>query len=165
MTFMHSPDRSIADYDVNSFYSPTAGYISRISQSEDKTRITYFLNVFDNHTQYLPIASNIVSQTRFRGGYVPAYEQHSLNNERVEHVLYSEKHGFEYKIYQITGMLTRRILVMAKPGELYKTGDRLGFILFGSRVDVEIPTKNISRLLVSQGDHVSEMQKIIELNN
>jgi len=164
LVFMYSPDR-IASYDYKHdlFYSPSAGYIKSITDDHENVHISMFLNVFDNHTQYFPVESLLLNSKKVNGLFEPAYQEHSINNEKVEHTLKSVHHGFTYKITQITGLLTRRILVLADKNTMYKTGSRLGFIMFGSRVDISVPKKNINKVLVSPHTHIGEMTQIIEI--
>lgn len=164
IVFMYSPDKlNSQNYNKNIFYSPSAGYIRSITQDEENIHISMFLNVFDNHTQYFPVESILVHSQKVNGLFEPAYQEHSINNQKVEHTIQSIHHGFIYKITQITGLLTRRILVLAKKDQVYKTGDRLGFIVFGSRVDISIPKSIVKEVLIAPNSHIQEMTKIIEL--
>ena len=165
LSFMYSPDMTNTIYFPNLFYSPSAGAVRSITQNNDKVVISLFLNIFDNHTQYIPVKSTFVSQIRVGGAFEPAFLEHSINNEQVETVLKSVDYQFEYKIEQITGLLTRRIknLLPASPTQLLP-GTRLGFIVLGSRVDITIPIANIRRILIKPGQHIGAMQQIIELN-
>jgi phosphatidylserine decarboxylase len=163
VVFMYSPSKIRSNYNQNIFYSPSAGFIKNITETDTNIHITLFLNVFDNHTQYFPIESVLLFSKRVHGVFEPAYREHSINNEKVEHTLQSVKHGFKYTITQITGLLTRRILVIAEKEKKYKAGSRLGFIMFGSRVDITIPKYNIRRILAKPQTHIQEMSEIIEL--
>ena len=53
--------------------------------------------------------------------------------------MFETKSGMKFKVKQIAGLVARRILCYMKNGEYYKRGDRLGFIRFGSRVDIILP--------------------------
>lgn len=164
--FMNSPDMSMSESEIdpNLFYSPCSGYIQSIKRDENNVNISLFLNVFDNHTQYIPIQSKLLDIKRYSGLFVPAYKEHSVNNSRVENLLYSTKHKFNYTITQITGILTRRIISFKNTSpQLLTPGERLGFIVLGSRVDIKIPTKNIKSILVKQNTHVNPMEPMISL--
>lgn len=161
--FLNSPDKrlvkDIIEQDV--FYSPTSGYVREITNDNTNTTISLFLNIFDNHTQYIPISSNVVTIETFSGLFVPAFLEHSINNSRVKTTLFNQDFNFQYTITQITGLLTRRIIHFLQKSDTTLTpGERLGFIVLGSRVDISIPNKNINKILVKQGDHVSCMDKM-----
>lgn len=161
--FLNSPDLKLQRFETNIFYSPTSGYVRSIENRGETTNISLFLNVFDNHTQYIPITSELRQSQKFSGLFLPAYNEHSVNNERVKHTLYSSEFDFEYTITQITGLLTRRILSLRQPKQnvvLYP-GERLGFIILGSRVDISIPTKNIDKLFINSDQHINALDTLL----
>ena len=164
--FFYSPDKQYTnvEYLANAIYSPSQGHVRSIEATDDYVKLSLFLNIFDNHTQYFPINSEVIEQNVYKGKFIPAYEEHSINNERVETLLKSTRYDFTYKVIQITGLLTRRIKSFVEPKTRYKVGERLGFIVLGSRVDIIIPSKNVSKVLVREGDHIDAMTQIIELN-
>ncbi len=166
LVFMYSPERTTTySYDTNIFYSPSAGYVQDISQDDTHVTLTLLLNIFDNHTQYFPMESILLESKKFNGGFDSAFTTHSINNEKIEHTLQSVKHGFKYTITQITGLLTRRILILAEQGRVYPPGNRLGFIVLGSRVDIRIPKVNIQQILIKPKSHIQEMTRLIELKS
>lgn len=162
--FLNSPDLKLTQFETNIFYAPTSGYIRFIKNDGKNTIISLFLNVFDNHTQYTPITSKLRNSQKFSGLFAPAYQEHSINNERIKHTLYNSEMDFEYTITQITGLLTRRILTFKTPeiGVLYP-GERLGFIVLGSRVDITIPSKNIDTFFIKSGQHISALDKMLQV--
>lgn len=163
--FMNSPDLSLTETKPNIFYAVSSGYVNWIRKDDTHTTISVFLNVFDNHTQYVPIKSELRKTESFSGTFVPAYREHSINNTRVKHTLYNETFDFEYNITQITGILTRRIISFnkPKPKKILHPGSRLGFIVLGSRVDISIPNKNIKDIFIKTNQHIQAMTPIIEL--
>lgn len=163
--FMYSPKIVIKNPDPNTFHSPTSGIIRSIDINQDYTTISLFLNIFDNHTQYIPIMSSLIDVKQINGLFLPAYEQHAINNTRVENTLYNSTFGFSYKITQITGFLTRRIFTLQKINTLLNTGDRLGFILLGSRVDITIPSIKIKNIVVKKNQHIKALEPLVILKN
>jgi phosphatidylserine decarboxylase len=166
LRFLNSPDKQIIKEKVESgvFYAPSSGYIREIVIDKENTHISLFLNIFDNHTQYIPITSSLLSIEQFSGLFLPAFSEHSLNNTRIKTTLYNPEFNFKYSITQITGLLTRRIINFLQTNEqqdILTPGERLGFIVLGSRVDIIIPSKNIQQILVTNGDHINAMQKIL----
>jgi phosphatidylserine decarboxylase len=161
--FLYSPDKQNIIYQKNIFYSPAAGFIKKIQQNNEILHISYFLNIFDNHTQYLPINSKIIKRERFNGLFEPAYEDHSINNERIVNTLHATEFNFNYTITQVTGVLTRRIYSLGDINTNYPVGERIGFILLGSRVDIHIPIKYIKNTLIQENSKVDVMTPILEL--
>jgi phosphatidylserine decarboxylase len=164
--FMSSPRKLLVNAKQNYFYSPSSGFIRYINTTTYKDHITIsmFLNIFDNHTQYIPVISYLKDIEHKYGTFERAYLEHSINNERVINTLYNPTYNFNYTITQITGLLTRRILSLQKTNDkLLNPGERLGFIMLGSRVDISIPKKNVKQILIKENMHISEMIPMIEL--
>lgn len=163
LRFMNSPDMFIKQPQSNIFYSPTSGYIKLIREDDTYIYISLFLNIFDNHTQYIPVDSILTNIKHYNGTFVPAYREHAINNTRVENTLSSTKYDFDYTITQITGIVTRRIISLQKINTVLKPGERLGFIMLGSRVDIKVPRKNVESILVKSNSHIQAMTPMFSL--
>lgn len=164
---LYSPDKQYKKYyDDNIVYCPSSGKIMSISVNRKKNtmRIAIFLNVYNNHTQYIPIESKIIDQKRIEGHYFPAYTIKSDHNEKLSTLLYNKKHDMYYKVYQMTGMIARRLKSLVKINHCYLPGDRLGFIFLGSRVDIELPLNNVKSILVKHNQHVTAMQPLVSIH-
>lgn len=161
--FSRTPNKKLDKVESNIFYSPSAGYIRDIYLEKDNLNISLFLNLFDNHTQYIPIKSTLFSSIKKNGAFLPAYKEHSINNEQIIHTLYNKEYDFYYNVTQITGILTRRIIVFAKNNTLLEPGDQLGLILLGSRVDISIPLSKVENVFVKKDTHIDAMEKILSL--
>jgi len=74
-------------------------------------------------------------------------------------VMFETESGKRYKIKQIAGLIARRILNYMEPENRVERGQRLGFIRFGSRVDIIVPED--FKIDVSLGDMVRGNQTII----
>lgn len=167
LQFMNSPTRLLENPKQNLFYSPASGYIQSIVYDKDHLSVSMFLNIFDNHTQYIPTSCYLTNIQHKPGTFEPAYLEHSINNEQIKNTLYNPIYNFEFTITQITGILTRRILSLQtiNPNILLQPGQRLGFIILGSRVDIRIPLKNIKQVLVQSNTHISEMTPLFVLQS
>lgn len=163
--FLRSPERSYHNYEKGYVYSPCDGKILEIGEKDEFIRIVYYLNFFDNHTQYFPIESIVLKKNRYHGKNYKAYSINSDKNSNVESILYNIDNKMTYKLTQRTGIIARRILHYAKPDvcKKYKTGEKLGFIIFGSRVDIDIPKNMIEEIFVKPGDKIKGIVKIIKL--
>jgi phosphatidylserine decarboxylase len=104
-----------------------------------RTRISVFLNVFDVHVQRSP-ADGTVDATEYRPGLFvnAALDKASSDNERMSLRL-ELPGGGDLAVVQIAGLVARRIVCDAKPGDALRAGQRYGLIRFGSRVDVYLP--------------------------
>ncbi len=111
---------------------------------EARVRISIFLNVFDVHVNRSP-ADGTVTQALYRPGKFinAARDKASVDNERMALVLtLADTHpwaGQTLGVVQIAGLIARRIVCTARPGDKLRAGERYGIIRFGSRVDVYLP--------------------------
>jgi phosphatidylserine decarboxylase len=139
--------------------SPADGKIVSIkSESPASTRISIFLNIFDVHVNRSPIAGKIM-EVRYQPGQflVASREEASAQNEQNTVVVQDEKTEVIFK--QIAGLIARRIICYKKPGDQVATGERIGLIKFGSRVDVFLgPEWNVN---VRTGERVKAGSSVL----
>jgi len=120
---------------------------------EERLKISVFMNVFNVHSNRAPIAGRVVDVQYVPGAFLnAAVDKASEHNERCAMVI-EDAQGRKLTCIQIAGLVARRILCYAKPGDALLRGARYGFIRFGSRVDVYCPLG--VQALVSVGDKVS----------
>jgi phosphatidylserine decarboxylase len=101
-------------------------------------RISIFMSVFDCHVNRTPVTGRIAKIAYKPGIFVNAdLDKASEDNERNSFIIDT----FEGRIgvVQIAGLIARRIVCFVREGEQVGTGDRIGLIRFGSRVDVYLP--------------------------
>lgn len=104
----------------------------------DKLKISVFMNVFNVHANRAPVAGEVVHSERFPGSFFnAALDKASHENER--HLIAIDTPDGRVVAVQIAGLLARRVLCYVKKGEAIVSGQRYGFIRFGSRVDVYLP--------------------------
>ena len=107
----------------------------------------------------VPVDGVVTQVDYFRGSFVnAALQKASLENERNA-VSVRLNDGTDITFIQIAGLVARRILCYAKPGDTLHRGQRYGFIRFGSRVDVYLPLT--ATVKVSIGDKVSATETIL----
>jgi phosphatidylserine decarboxylase len=153
--FYRYPSPIIRQNNYDSVYSPAYGTIVNIEYiPENKLLISTFLSPLDVHYQFYPI-SGIVTNIKYdkTGKYNLAYElTKSRYNEKYITTI-SNKNG-DFVIYQIAGYFVRRIISYSKLNETVESGEPLGLIHFGSRVDLIVPNASRFRLLAKKGDYV-----------
>ena len=97
------------------------------------------MSVFNVHQNRIPVSGKVVYSKHHPGKYLVAWHpKSSVKNERHTVVIETNK-GELILIRQIAGIVARRIICNVKEGDEVKQGDELGFIMFGSRVDVFSP--------------------------
>jgi phosphatidylserine decarboxylase len=163
--FHRNPDYKISDLKDNILYSPAQGKILDIRQGNTMTKISIFLSIFDNHTQCIPITCTKVDEIFTYGNFYFAQKiEGSEYNQKLKHILKSKFGNIE--IIQYTGFFTRRIYSLSSDRDkLYKIGDKLGYIRFGSRVDIYVPKEIINTIYVKKGIKIDMLQPIMQLKS
>ena len=162
MYFFRDPQRIPPNN--NGFLSPADGKVVQIIDVEDEEigpakQISIFLSVFNVHRQRVPLSGKVISKNNNSGKFLAAFNHKaSLDNEQTV-VTFETENGKRYKIKQIAGLIARRILNYMEPENRVERGQRLGFIRFGSRVDIIVPPE--FQIDVSLGDMVRGNQTII----
>lgn len=114
------------------------------------TRVSIFMSVFDVHINRTPIAGTIKRVVYIAGKFLNAdLDKASEENER-QHFLVERSDGVRIGFTQIAGLVARRIMSFVKEGDMVGTGQRVGLIRFGSRVDVYLPAGTASRIIKGQ---------------
>jgi phosphatidylserine decarboxylase len=102
-------------------------------------RVSIFMSVFDVHINRTPIAGTIRQVVYISGKFLNAdLDKASEENER-QHIVVEGRDGRRVGFTQIAGLVARRIVGFVKPGDMIASGQRVGLIRFGSRVDVYLP--------------------------
>jgi len=118
----------------------------------DAIKVSVFMNVFNVHSNRSPV-SGVVEEIRyFPGAFVNAdLDKASEANERNALVIRADN-GKRLSCVQVAGLIARRILCYVNTGQSLLPGQRYGFIRFGSRVDLYLPTNSVIRVAI--GDKV-----------
>ena len=126
--------------------SPADGTIVTIEQVYEKNyikdecmQVSIFMSGTDVHVNRYP-CDGTVEYVKFRRGnyFVASYPKSSDLNERTEVGVLLDN-GKRILIRQVAGVMARRIVCYAKEGEFVRQNQELGFIRFGSRVDLFMP--------------------------
>ena len=114
------------------------------------TRVSIFMSVFDVHINRAPIAGRVTRIAYVPGKFVNAdLDKASEDNER-QHFLIEGEDGIRIGFTQIAGLVARRILSFVRQGDVVDSGQRIGLIRFGSRVDVFLPSGTAPKVLLGQ---------------
>lgn len=117
--------------------------VEKVFESEvlktDCVQISTFMSPNNVHVNRYPISGKVVYTNYHSGRYLIAkHPKSSTLNERTTICIENDK-GQRIVVRQIAGMLARRIVCYAKEGDEVTQGAELGFIKFGSRVDIFLP--------------------------
>ena len=145
--------------------SPADGRIVSVGKARDPwlerdaLKISVFMNVFNVHSNRSPVDAEVVSAWYRPGAFVNAdLDKASEENERNALHLRTPE-GRDVTCVQVAGLIARRILCYAKPGDRLARGQRYGFIRFGSRVDVYVPAE--AAPVAAVGDVVYAAESIL----
>lgn len=155
--FFRDPERNIVK-DENLILSPADGRILDISEKQGKDagmpslkQISVFMSVLNCHINRIPISGQVNRCEYNPGKFLPAFKEKAseFNEQNTIHI---QNDHMEIGIRQIAGLIARRIVCRAKPGDFVDQGNRFGLIRFGSRVDLMLPS-NVE-ILVHPGQKV-----------
>ncbi len=161
--FFRDPPR-VVPTEKGAVLSPADGRIVRIEKvrdpyaDRDALLISVFMNVFNVHSNRASVDGTVKRIQYFPGKFVNAdLDKASTENERNAMVI--DAWGQTVTLVQVAGLIARRILCYAHEGDTLQRGQRYGFIRFGSRVDVYLPTDAVPR--VAAGEKVSATSTIL----
>lgn len=117
--------------------------------NDERIQVSIFMSPVNVHINRTPVAGNVKYFKYHPGKYLVAWHpKSSTENERTSMVL-TMANGVDILVRQIAGAMARRIKWYVKEGQPLTQGQEFGFIKFGSRVDVFLPTN--AKILVAAG--------------
>lgn len=163
--FFRNPKRNIKK-DENYILAPVDGKVVAIEKvfepefvNEERLQVSIFMSPINVHVTRYPIGGKILYSKYHSGKFLVAWHpKSSEENERTTVVVETKNFG-NVLFRQIAGAVARRIVNYAKVGDTAVQGSDSGFIKFGSRVDVFLPTD--AKLSVSLNDKVKGGKTII----
>ena len=164
--FFRNPRRPLTNPDNRMVYAPADGTIALVEQvkepeyfGDDRMQISIFMSPLNVHVNRYAVGGTVSYKKYHPGKYLVAWlPKSSLLNERCSTVIKTTE-GVEILLKQIAGAVARRIVCYAEKGAKAAQGDDLGFIKFGSRVDVLLPLN--SKILVNKDQIVKGNVTII----
>jgi phosphatidylserine decarboxylase len=170
--FFRDPER-VVPVDQHAMVSPADGTVSDITEIADDellggpcTRVGIFLSVFNVHVNRAPCDARVLKVIDKRGKFINAmrHDEASTQNESKT-ILLAEPGGTSDRpiavVKLIVGLIARRIVFTAQPGDQVRRGERIGMIKFGSRTELYIPSSLEPTVKVSVGDSVRGAADII----
>ncbi|WP_080237491.1 phosphatidylserine decarboxylase family protein [Spirosoma rigui] len=154
--FFRIPNRLLTTGDTK-VIAPADGTIVVIEETEEseffkarRRQVSIFMSPLNVHVNRNPVSGIVRYFKYYPGKYLVAWHpKSSTENERTTVVIESPS-GVQVLMRQIAGAVARRIIWYVKEGQPVEQGDEMGFIKFGSRVDVFLPLD--AEILVNIGD-------------
>lgn len=157
VNFFRSPKRQFKGNPENVVVASADGKVVALEETfEDEflhckaIQLSVFMSVFNVHANWFPVDGEVIYSKHHSGRFMAAYlPKSSTENERSTVVIRTPD-GKLVLVRQIAGAMARRIVTYAHPGVEASIQDHIGFIKFGSRVDIYLPTD--TEIYVKIGD-------------
>ncbi|MDE0096216.1 MAG: phosphatidylserine decarboxylase family protein [Gammaproteobacteria bacterium] len=155
--FFRDPPRLVSEK-PGDVVAPASGKVVFIGEEENPylkgrprmRKISIFMNVFSVHSNLIPVGGSIRDCSYHRGSFFNAsLDKASASNERNAVWIHTDE-GKDVVAVQIAGLIARRIFCYVRTGDEVKTGQRYGFIRFGSRVDLYLPESAALQVTLNQ---------------
>jgi phosphatidylserine decarboxylase len=166
MNFFRDPERVFEGFEEGMIVSPADGTVVVIEHTEEdeylkekRIQVSIFMSVFNVHANWIPTNGKIVYYTHNDGNFMRAnLPKSSTENERSTVVIETPSKT-RILVRQVAGALARRIVTYANLNDSCEVNNHLGFIKFGSRVDLYLPLD--SEILVNMRQSVVGNQTVI----
>ena len=164
--FFRNPVRVMEIDDPDFIISPCDGKVVVIEPVDEpdhfhdkRLQISIFMSPFNVHANWYPIEGTVLRSEHQSGRHMGAWlPKSSTENERSLVVIETPSKA-QIMVRQIAGAMARRVVTYAKPGSLSHRNEHMGFIKFGSRVDMYLPLN--TAIFVDYGDIVRGNETII----
>ena len=164
--FFRNPTRIVEVSDENLLIAPADGRVVVVEPTmeneyfhERRLQVSIFMSPFNVHANWYPVEGKVLvsehQDGRHQGAWLP---KSSTENERSL-VVIETKSKVQVAMRQIAGAMARRIVTYAKAGYEAKRNEHMGFIKFGSRVDLYLPLD--TEIFVKVGESVTGNETII----
>ncbi len=167
LNFFRCPKRFLDVDDTNNLVvAPADGKVVVVEEVDEdqyfherRIMVSIFMSLFNVHANWFPVDGHVKMVKHQDGNYHKAWlPKASEENEHAD-VIIETPNGVSVLCRQVAGAVARRIVTYAKPGEECEIDDHLGFIKFGSRVDVYLPVN--AEICVKMGQSTTGDQTII----
>jgi len=166
--FFRDPERSTANSSTERLVlSGADGTVSDVAEmplpdgaaGERYHRVSVFMSPLNVHVNRAPVAGEIMSIRHTPGAFHAAFRDYASEQNERNLIVMSDARGRQHAMMQIAGYLARRIVCHLHPHDTVRCGERIGLIMFGSRVDHFIPPDY--RVVVKVGERVRAGESII----
>lgn len=155
--FFRNPRRRVIIDDPSLVVAPADGTIVVVEPTEEneyfgdkRIQVSIFMSIFNVHANWVPVKGKVLKSVHHNGRHIAAFlPKSSTENERST-VVIETTFNTQILVRQIAGALARRIVTYAHAGKECHINEHLGFIKFGSRVDIYFPLD--AEIFVQVGD-------------
>lgn len=104
-----------------------------------RMQVSIFMSLFNVHANWTPVNGDVLSVSHEDGRFLAANLPKSSSENERSHIVIKARNGQEILMRQIAGACARRIVTYAEAGDACQIDEHIGFIKFGSRVDLFLP--------------------------
>lgn len=166
LNFFRNPNREFIGFEDGMIIAPADGTVVIAEPAEEpfyfkdkRIQVSIFMSVLNVHANWYPTRGKVVYYTHNDGRFMAAnLPKSSTENERSTIVIELES-KVQILLRQVAGALARRIVTYSREGDFCDENQQLGFIKFGSRVDLYLPMD--SEILVNVGQKVTGNQTVV----
>jgi phosphatidylserine decarboxylase len=144
--FFREPDRLI-EKNLKHVLAPAEGVVVAIAKvyekeyfKEERLQVSIFMSPLNVHQNRAPVDGEVVYSHHTKGVFYPAFVKKSSEKNERWTTVFKMPDGLEVMARQIAGTVAQRIINYKITGDTVEQGQEYGFIRFGSRVDVFLPT-------------------------
>ena len=157
VNFFRSPKRNFIGDRKNVVVASADGTVVALEEvyedeylHQNVIQLYIFMTILNVHANWFPVDGEVIYTAHHNGRFLSAYlPKSSTENERST-VVIRANNGQEVLMRQVAGAIARRIVTYAQPGVEASIEDHMGFIKFGSRIDLYLPLG--TEILVKIGD-------------
>jgi phosphatidylserine decarboxylase len=159
LLFFRDPARRVPT-DPSLILAPADGKVTAVERIEDDPihggpvwRISIFLSVLDVHINRAPYNTRVRDVAHRPGRFLNAMSDASAGQNEATTLILEPENGLPgpLMVRQIAGLIARRIVCRARPGDRLQAGQRFGMIKFGSRTDMTLPIDERVRIEARAG--------------
>lgn len=147
LIFFRQPVREVVP-DNSVILSPADGEVVVIEEvfekeyfKDTRIQVSIFMSPLNMHSNRYPVSGIVKYVKHHPGKYLVAWLPKSSELNENSSVVIEDENGVEILVRQIAGAVARRIVTYSKEGDRVRQGEELGFIKFGSRVDIFLPVE------------------------
>ncbi len=158
VNFFRNPNRHFPNEDREKVVvAPADGCVVAIEEVDEpdyfkdrRVVVSIFMSIFSVHANWYPVNGTVIKVEHQDGKYYAAFKPKSSTENERSLIVIKTPEGQEIMVRQIAGALARRIVTYPKVGSESRIDHHLGFIKFGSRVDVYLPVGSLICVKLNQ---------------
>jgi len=168
LNFFRCSERIISDPHGGMVVAPADGTIVVIEEvmeneyfHEKRLQVSIFMSLFNAHVNWIPCDGKVTHSSHQDGRFWAAYLPKSSEENERSNIVIERANGEGILVRQIAGAMAKRIVTYVEEGQECRINQQLGFIKFGSRVDIFLPLH--AKIEVKPGQSVRGNQTLIAL--